>query len=265
MADADDMVNITQRKLQKFVCQDTSSISKAEQGVIRENSSQAHCPRVEDRLMAETAQTCMAMYNLDLLPDDYVSEDWKEGEHCREGRGSIYDQKRYVINLETVCKISNTSPSFVRVCYYDHFMPSVYEFCRELVYMTLDSAWLRKEEVTDHSNVVGHLDRNRLEHLFRRRANVLSVKITLRQSTSLLWSTDTGKLKGLISLPLSEKLRTSMTSSESEAVTDGKIFLLNRLSWIYPTSPNKVRKPPLPNRVRKQLLPKQVRETNSAA
>ena len=99
------------------------------------------------------------MYNFDLLPNDDVSEDWEEGEHRWERRGSIYDQERYMIDFETICEISNSSSPFVSVCNYNYFMPSVYELCRELVYVTLNSSGLRKEEVADHGDVVRHLDR----------------------------------------------------------------------------------------------------------
>jgi hypothetical protein len=124
----------------------------------------------------------MAMYNLNLLSDHYISKSWKEREHSWKGRGSIDDQKWYVIDLEAIREISDACPSFVRMRYNNHFMPSVYELRRELVYVALDSSWLRKEKVADHSNVVRHLDQNQIEQLFRRRAKILPVEIALRHS-----------------------------------------------------------------------------------
>jgi hypothetical protein len=64
-----------------------------------------------------------------------------------------------MIDFETVREISDSGSSFVSVCNYNYFMPSVYELCRELVNVTLNSSWLRKEEVANHGDVVRHLDR----------------------------------------------------------------------------------------------------------
>lgn len=52
MRNADDMINVAQRKLEQLVCHDTSSITEAEKRVIGENSSQTHRTCMQDSLMA---------------------------------------------------------------------------------------------------------------------------------------------------------------------------------------------------------------------
>ena len=61
-----------------------------------------------------------------------------------------------MVDFETICKISYTCSAIICVCDYYHFMSSIDELCRELVDMTFDSAWLGKEEIADHCDVVGH-------------------------------------------------------------------------------------------------------------
>jgi hypothetical protein len=67
----------------------------------------------------------MSMHNLNLLSYDNVSKYREEGEHCREGRSSIDDEKGNVVDFETVGEVSNTSSSIVGMCDDDDFMASV--------------------------------------------------------------------------------------------------------------------------------------------
>jgi len=46
---------------------------------------------MQDSFMAETTQACMTMYNFNLLSNDNVSEDRKEGEDRWKGRGAVDD------------------------------------------------------------------------------------------------------------------------------------------------------------------------------
>lgn len=46
MTDADDMVDIAQREFEEFVGENAPSIGEAEQTMIREDSPQAHGPRM---------------------------------------------------------------------------------------------------------------------------------------------------------------------------------------------------------------------------
>ena len=91
MADTYYMVNVTQSELEKFVCQNTSCIGKAKEGMIRENSAKAHSSRMQYSFVTQTAQTCMTMDNLYSLSEDNIAEDGKEGEDRGEGGLSVYD------------------------------------------------------------------------------------------------------------------------------------------------------------------------------
>lgn len=63
-----------------------------------------------------------------------------------------------MIDLQTVGEVVYTGTTFV--CMRDdyHFVTSIDQFGRELVDVTFNSSWLGEEEVTDHSDVVRHLD-----------------------------------------------------------------------------------------------------------
>ena len=157
MADANYMVHITQRKFQKLVGQNAGSIRKSEQGMICKDGPQTHCPRVQYGLMAETAQTCVTMHNLDLLAYDNVPEDWEEGEDGWKAGGAVHDQERDMIDLEAVCEVTDPGSSFVGVGDDYDFMAAVDQLGGQLVDVALDAAGLGEEEVADHSNVVGHV------------------------------------------------------------------------------------------------------------
>lgn len=77
--------------------------------------------------VTEAAQTTVSMYNLYLLPYHDVPKHWKEGEDCRERRGSVYDGERDVVYFDTVCEISNALAIIVCMGNYDDFMAPVYE------------------------------------------------------------------------------------------------------------------------------------------
>jgi hypothetical protein len=61
-----------------------------------------------------------------------------------------------MVNFQSVCEISYSSPSWVCVCDDYDFVPSINELRRELVDVAFHSPRLGEEEVTDHSNVVRH-------------------------------------------------------------------------------------------------------------
>lgn len=98
------------------------------------------------------------MYNLNLLSNYNVAKNWEERENRGKRAGAVDDKERNVIDLEAIREIPHTSATFVCMCYDDDLMPSVDELGGELVNMTLDSAWLWKEEVADHGNIVRHCD-----------------------------------------------------------------------------------------------------------
>lgn len=55
MTDADDMVNVTQCKLQELVCEDRPSIGKAKETVVCEDRPQPHGSSVQNGFVAQTA------------------------------------------------------------------------------------------------------------------------------------------------------------------------------------------------------------------
>jgi len=102
----------------------------------------------------------MAMYNLDLLSNDDIAEDWEEGEHSWKGRCAVDDEKGDVVDFEAVGKIPHSRAPLVGVRYNDDFVSSIDELGGKLVDMTFDSARLREEEIADHGDIVWHSDRS---------------------------------------------------------------------------------------------------------
>jgi hypothetical protein len=98
----------------------------------------------------------MAMYNLYLLPYNNISKYGKEREDSWKGRSSIDDEERYMVDLESIRKVSYSSPTFVCVCDDYNLVASVDELRGELVHMAFYSSWLWEEVVADHSNIVRH-------------------------------------------------------------------------------------------------------------
>lgn len=149
------MVHITQDEFEQFVRQDTSSIRKSKQRMIRKHCSQPHRPRMQDRLMAQITQTPMTMHNLNLFPDTYIPEDREEREDGRKGGLAIDNKEGDVVDLQAVVEVSNPLAVVVGVRYDDDLVATVYKFARELVDVGFDAARLREEEVADHGDVVG--------------------------------------------------------------------------------------------------------------
>lgn len=124
--------------------------------MVCKNCPQTHSSGMQDSLVAQTAQTGVPMYDLDLFSYDNVSKNREKRKHSRHRRFPIYNEKRHVVNLESICQISNTLSAFVCMRDDDNFMAPVYEFSGQLIDVTLDASRLRKEEVADHSNIVRH-------------------------------------------------------------------------------------------------------------
>jgi len=74
MTDANDMVHVTQGKLEKLVRKYASRIRESKETVIRKNGPQPHSPRMQNRLVAQTTETGMAVYDADIFADDDVPE-----------------------------------------------------------------------------------------------------------------------------------------------------------------------------------------------
>ena len=127
MADSNHMVHIAQSELQELIRQDTRSIREPKKRVIGKDSPQPHSPGMQDSLVTQTAQACVPVYYFDLLSENDVSENGEEGKDGGESSFSIYDKERYMIDLEAIGEISNTSSPFVRMGDDDDFMATVDE------------------------------------------------------------------------------------------------------------------------------------------
>ena len=110
--------------------------------------------------MAKAAETGMAVHNLNLFPQNNVTEDGEKGENSGKGTFSINDQKGNVINFEPVSEVSDACTALVGMRDDHNLMATVDELGGELVDMTFDSPRLRKEEVADHGDVVRHPSRS---------------------------------------------------------------------------------------------------------
>lgn len=130
MANAYDMIDVTQGKLKQLVREDRSGVGKSEQGVVCENSAQAHSPSMKDSFMAETAQARVAVDDVNLLADDNVPEDGEKGEDGRHCRLAVYNNERDVVDLEPIGKVSDPGAPFVCMGNDDHFVAAVNKFLR---------------------------------------------------------------------------------------------------------------------------------------
>ena len=98
----------------------------------------------------------MAVDDLDLLPDDNVAEDGKEGKDGGEGSLAIDDKEGHMIDLEAVGQVTDASATLVLVCDDDDLVATVNELLRQLVDVTLDTSGLREEKIADHGDVIRH-------------------------------------------------------------------------------------------------------------
>jgi hypothetical protein len=67
------MINIAQGEFEQLVRHYTSSIAEAKQRMIGEHCPQTHRTCMQYSLMAQVAEGCVAMHNLDLLADEDLS------------------------------------------------------------------------------------------------------------------------------------------------------------------------------------------------
>ena len=78
--------------------------------------------------MAETAKAGVAVDDPDLLTNNNVPEDGKEGKDSRKSGLSVDDKKRNVINFESIRQVSDSSTASVRVSDYNNFMTTIDQF-----------------------------------------------------------------------------------------------------------------------------------------
>lgn len=96
----------------------------------------------------------MAMNDIDALAQDDVAEYGEEGKDGRKTGGPVNDEEGNVINFESIGEISYSCPALISVRDDDDLVAPVPEFAGQLVNVALDSSWLWKEEVANHSDVV---------------------------------------------------------------------------------------------------------------
>lgn len=63
------MSHVAQAELEQLIGHDTSGVGETKQAVISEYGMQTHSPGVQKSFVAEIAQGCMAVDDLDLLPN----------------------------------------------------------------------------------------------------------------------------------------------------------------------------------------------------
>jgi hypothetical protein len=128
VTDADNMIHITQSKLEQLIRKYARRIRKPKQTMIRKDCPQPHRPRMQYRLMAQTTQTSMSVYNPNALAYDNVAEDGEEGEDGGEGCFAVDDPKGDVVDFEAVGQVAYAFAAGVSVCDDDDFVAAVDEF-----------------------------------------------------------------------------------------------------------------------------------------
>lgn len=130
VADADDVANIAQTELEQLVGHDTRGVAEAEQAVVGEDRSQAHGIRVQNAFVAKIGKRRMAMYDLDVFPDEDLPQYWEAREDGWECCRAIDDPMRQMIDLDSVREVSDTGARrvVVSVRYDDHSVPSIDQF-----------------------------------------------------------------------------------------------------------------------------------------
>jgi hypothetical protein len=134
------MVDIAQRELEQLVREDTASIRKSKQTVIRHGRPQPHSPRMQYSLIAQVAQTGMAMNDFNLLANDDVSEDRKGGEDSWERGLAVNGPEWDVVDFEPVGQVADAGTALVCVRDDNDFVAPVDEFLN-----IVDKDGLRRE------------------------------------------------------------------------------------------------------------------------
>lgn len=98
--------------------------------MVGKDGADAHGASMQCCFPAQAAEGGMPMYNIDLLSDDNVAEDRKEGEDGRQGGGTVDDPEGHVVDLEAVGQVANALAVVVGVSYDDYFVASVNETLR---------------------------------------------------------------------------------------------------------------------------------------
>lgn len=106
---------------------------------------------MENGFVTKATQRRVSMYNLNLFAYNNIPEDWKEGEDRRHRRLAINDEKGYMVDLQSICEITDARSALISVCDDNHFMAPIDELRRQLINVAFYSTRLREEEVTGHA------------------------------------------------------------------------------------------------------------------
>lgn len=144
------MVDVAQGELQELVGEDAAGVCEAEQTVVGEDGPQAHSSRMQYSLIAQAAETGVAVHYLNPFADHDVPEDGEEGEDGREGCLAVDDEEGHVVDLEAVRQVSHACPASVGMCDDYHLVSSVDEFLNgvktvkdsDISTLTLDSWYM---------------------------------------------------------------------------------------------------------------------------
>lgn len=113
---------------------------------------------MQNSLVTQTTQACVPMHDFNLLSENNVSEYREEGKDGWKGGFSIDDKERYMVDLESIGEIPNTSPPFIRMGDDDDLVATVDELGGELVDVAFNAAGLGEKEVADHRDIVWHCE-----------------------------------------------------------------------------------------------------------
>ncbi len=152
------MVNIAQGKFQQLVGQNAPSVCESKQGMIRKDCAETHGAGVQYSFVAEATETGVSMYYFDFFSECDIAKYREERKDCGECGLAVYYEKRDVIDLETIGEVSYSCTAPIRMSNDDHFVAAVDQLCGQLVDVTLNSSWLREEEVADHGDVIRHFE-----------------------------------------------------------------------------------------------------------
>lgn len=78
--------------------------------------------------MTQAAETCMTVYNFDSFAYDNVAKYWEEGENGGEGSLAVDDEEGYVVDLQSVCEVSDPCSTGICVCDDYDLVPTVDKF-----------------------------------------------------------------------------------------------------------------------------------------
>lgn len=95
--------------------------------MISEHGAQSHSARMQNCLMTEATEAAMTVHNLNLLSNDNVAENRKEGKNGGKGRFTVDDKKRHMIDLEAISEISYPGAAFVGMGHDNDFVATIDE------------------------------------------------------------------------------------------------------------------------------------------